>query len=1147
MRAYTLTTALWSATHIIYILSTLQHVACTTPDHRPIHPFGTGHVGPTSGSPIAGSSSIHRALAPTVHHVSSIEADATSSSLARRQVLNPTTTTVQSSTETPLSVILPQPHTNISRVFPYTPMTGANNSLYLTPNVTSGDGLVEIKVGVLLPYSLPNNLTQQLAFSGTSAIRMAVSEINAKSLIPGAYITLVLKDSFNGVDPENSGASQAIFSTVSLLQADGVSGVVGDVSSALTVQSALLTSRLSIPQCSFSAGSTQLSSKEDYGYFFRTIPTELMFGRVMMDFVVNRGWKSIAVFYTGDALGSEMMDSVDLYANRWNINVGYRRAFWELGSSSDVGPGLDALKDSGQRIVLVAAVGLPQVRLIMEAVRKGLVSNDYVWLTINQVTEPILEMEGSTLKPRDLNGLFMFDNMLRLRGYRPYEEFLDRWAALDALEYPFAGERNISSNEAQAYSCMMVMAHGFANAVKDNTTALHLLAAGKLGDKLKPLDMNVNYTGPGGPMVFDEAGDVVYGNFILYNFQNGRIVEIGTSYSGVFNVSSPPMYFDGTYNTPLETAPLRVLNPTFGSSIGIVIISVASLGVLFSFITMVIVVIYRNAQVIKASSPLFCCLELCGFILLYFTAIMSLDIPNRFLCIAQPLTFNVGYILVVSNIVAKNFRVYRIFHNIYVTKRVILDSHLLKIVGTITAINLAVMVAWFIKTPPTLQQVAMEDFTGYWECYDQEGESAPFFAALLMYNIGLLLVATFLAYKNRNVAANYNECRQIAFVVYNILLSGCIAMPTLFLPQNQYLTKFFLTNIVLLFGTTVSLMFLFLPKLHKLYLQIYRTRLSGERSEMSEDSSFDGLFSNRASWLSPSGGNGTGSSVVGHVPGERKGSVGSLEESKNNTLKESHIGYMGVKFQDQYLPFLASWCMKRVILFPFDKYFTAFEPGKPEAGRTYSYRTVSIHSREPDKYVLQVTGSGRYNILLQVRDEECLMHWFCLFENKQGNAFSSCTLGRKNTLPSTNNLPVNLGQLRSESEQTLRAPYIHGGIGFGGANSGDHLRPKKQSSGDVGCYFSRATHGSSVAPIQSQQHRHHHHQHTASSYTMETFTASPRVSLHIHESERTHESTHPLDIVRVVRSISMRSFPPRQPRHRQTSGDRGLGNDSCLD
>lgn len=63
----------------------------------------------------------------------------------------------------------------------------------------------------------------------------------------------------------------------------------------------------------------------------------------------------------------------------------------------------------------------------------------------------------------------------------------------------------------QAYSCMMVMAHGFANAVKGNWTALHLLASGRLGHKLTPTDLNTNYTGPGGPMVFDEMGDVVYG------------------------------------------------------------------------------------------------------------------------------------------------------------------------------------------------------------------------------------------------------------------------------------------------------------------------------------------------------------------------------------------------------------------------------------------------------------------------------------------------------------------------------------------------------------------------------------------------------------------------------------------------------------
>jgi len=160
----------------------------------------------------------------------------------------------------------------------------------------------------------------------------------------------------------------------------------------------------------------------------------------------------------------------------------------------------------------------------------------------------------------------------------------------------------------------------------------------------------------------------------------------------------------------------------------------------------------------------------------------------------------------------------------------------------------------------------------------------------------------------------------------NILLFGCIAMPTVFLPQDQYLTKFFLTNIVLLFGTTVSLMFLFLPKLYKLFFQIKGAKRGSDQSKISEESSFDGLFNNRGSWLNAAGGNGPGGSAVGYLPGIRKGSVGSLDESKGITLKESHIRYMRVKFQNRYLPLLASWCMRRVILFPADKYFTSFEP-----------------------------------------------------------------------------------------------------------------------------------------------------------------------------------------------------------------------------
>ncbi|KAG0082287.1 Metabotropic GABA-B receptor subtype 2, isoform C [Linnemannia elongata] len=1011
---------------------------------------------------------------------------------------------------TPPPTVLPENEPVPSRrVFPYTPMTGANNSLYLTPNVTSREGLVEIKIGLLLPYSLPNNLTQQLTYSGTSAIRLAASEINENHLIPGAYITLVLKDSFNGADPENSGAAQAIFSTVSLLQTEGgVSGVIGDVSSALTVQSALLTSRLDIPQCSYSAGSTQLSSKDDYGYFFRTIPTELMFGRVMMEFVASRGWQKVAVFYTGDELGSQMMDSIALQARKRNITIGYRSAFWEMESGSDIGPGLDALKASGQQIVLVAAVGEPQIRLMTEAVKRGLISKDYVWLTINQVTEPLLGSAGSTLKPSDLNGLFMFDNMLRLHGYQPYEEFLDKWAALNPEEYPYSGKREISSNEAQAYSCMMVMAHGFANAVKGNWTALHLLASGRLGHKLTPTAMNTNYTGPGGPMVLDDMGDVVYGNFILYNFQNGRVVSIGTSYSGAFNLSSPPMYFDGTYNTPSDSAPLRVLNPAFGSAIGVVIIAIAGLSILFSLVTTCIVILYRNSQIIKASSPLFCCLELFGFILLYFSTIMGLDIPTKFVCIARPMTLNIGFVLVVSNIVAKNFRVYRIFHNIYVTKRAIRDSHLLKIVGTLMSVNLAIMTVWFVKTPPKLQQYIMTDSTTYWDCNSQSGESTPYFVVLFIYNVSLLLIATYLAYRNRNVAANYNECREIAFVVYNILLSGCIAMPTVFLPQDQYLTKFFLSNVVLLFGTTVSLMFMFLPKLWKLFAQIERNNQMNRANEgggtTSDEGSFDGLFKQGpGGWLAAAagnGGNGGGGSPIGEYgPGARKGSIGTVDESKGDTLKESHIGYMGIKFQNRYMPFLASWCMRRVILYPTDKYFTAFEAGKPETAKTFSYIAAQILSREPGNYILRVVGTGRHIFLLQVKDEDRLLHWHSLFENKQGNTFTSGL----NHVFSPSGIPMMLAQNRNESDQTLQATLrgFQSTASSNGGKWGSGRGAKKVSMDDGDSDIGETSGAGYFSGIHSTAylhdppvHLHPSHRHTASAYTAATFTASPRGS-----------------------------------------------------
>lgn len=90
---------------------------------------------------------------------------------------------------------------------------------------------------------------------GSSAIRMAVNDINNRQVIPGAYITLIEKDSFPDSAVTQMSVTNAVYASVTLLQ-QGVIGVIGDISSSWTSLSALMTSTLEIPQCSFTANAS---------------------------------------------------------------------------------------------------------------------------------------------------------------------------------------------------------------------------------------------------------------------------------------------------------------------------------------------------------------------------------------------------------------------------------------------------------------------------------------------------------------------------------------------------------------------------------------------------------------------------------------------------------------------------------------------------------------------------------------------------------------------------------------------------------------------------------------------------------------------------------------------------------------------------
>ncbi|ORE16964.1 periplasmic binding protein-like I [Rhizopus microsporus] len=362
-------------------------------------------------------------------------------------------------------------------------VTRKRGSTFISPGLLDQSSLIEIKVGVLLPFHQSNDgWTKMMTMSGISAIRLAVAEINTKQLIPGAYITLVEKDSYPKPVEGQAAITQAVYSAISLIQ-EGVVGIIGDISSSWTSFSALMTSTLQIPQCSFSAVATSLSDKTQFGYFFRTVPTNLLYSDAAVSFIVSQGWPDLGVLYSDDDFGQQLSESLVMKARVSGIHVKSYQSFYEDGIKSDIKKSLDSLVSTGVRIIFVAAEGEAQLAAMTLAAHTGYINNETVWLTtamdvddlykavlsFNSIIEkrvnhtdivPTVEetSEDLTITKKQNSsgpieyaarmatnlttinynktfsgGVFSFETLNELPGYEPFDVFLGKWSQLDPI------------------------------------------------------------------------------------------------------------------------------------------------------------------------------------------------------------------------------------------------------------------------------------------------------------------------------------------------------------------------------------------------------------------------------------------------------------------------------------------------------------------------------------------------------------------------------------------------------------------------------------------------------------------------------------------------------------------------------------------
>ena len=160
----------------------------------------------------------------------------------------------------------------------------------------------DINIGVLLGFTGPiETLTPAMADSAELAFKEAS---DSGKLLGGATIKPIRADS-TCVD-----AAAATTAAERLITADNVVAIYGADCSGVTSATA---NNVAIPNgvvmVSPSATSPGLSTIEDNGYFFRTVPSDARQGEVLAQIVMARGINQVAVTYTNNDYGKGLSES----------------------------------------------------------------------------------------------------------------------------------------------------------------------------------------------------------------------------------------------------------------------------------------------------------------------------------------------------------------------------------------------------------------------------------------------------------------------------------------------------------------------------------------------------------------------------------------------------------------------------------------------------------------------------------------------------------------------------------------------------------------------------------------------------------------------------------------------------------------------
>ncbi|XP_034023640.1 metabotropic glutamate receptor 5b [Thalassophryne amazonica] len=237
----------------------------------------------------------------------------------------------------------------------------------------------------------------------------------------------------------------------------------------------------------------------------------------------------------------------------------------------------------------------------------------------------------------------------------------------------------------------------------------------------------------------------------------------------------------------------------------------ACLGLMATLFVTGVFIKFRDTPVVKSSSRELCYIILAGICLGYLCTFCLIAKPLVIHCYLQRLGIGLSPAMSYSALVTKTNRIARILagskKKICTKKpRFMSACAQLIIAFLLILLQLGIIVALFLMEPPevihdypSIRQVNLICNT------TNLGVVAP-----LGYNGLLILSCTFYAFKTRNVPANFNEAKYIAFTMYTTCIIWLAFVPIYFGSNYKIITMCFSVSL----SATVALCCMFVPKVY---------------------------------------------------------------------------------------------------------------------------------------------------------------------------------------------------------------------------------------------------------------------------------------------------------------------------------------------